>query len=234
MDAKIGDLVITPRTGKAVEIQALWYNALCVMADLAERFGDHEDRARYIAMAHLAKLSFNALFWNEDKQCLFDVVENGNRDGAVRPNQIFTVSLQHSMVDRERAAKIVEKVERELLTPVGLRSLSPNDEKYVPVYIGSPFERDSAYHQGTVWAWLIGPFIDAYRKVYPDSEGIVAQMLSGFESHLREAGVGQISEIFDADPPHAPRGCPAQAWSVAEVLRVGRTASPSPIKNSTN
>ncbi len=228
MDAKVGDNVITPRTGKPVEIQALWYNALCIMADLAERFGDAEDRSRYIAMAHLAKLSFNALFWNETEQCLFDVVENGQRDGSVRPNQIFAVSLEHSMVDRERAAKIVEKVERELLTPVGLRSLSPKDEKYVPVYVGSPLDRDSAYHQGTVWAWLIGPFIDAYRKVYPDSEARVAEMLSGFESHLREAGVGQISEIFDADPPHAPRGCPAQAWSVAELLRVGRTVSPSP------
>jgi len=219
MDAKIGDLVITPRTGKAVEIQALWYNALYVMADLAARFGDAEDHARYVAMAELAKLSFNALFWNEAEQCLFDVVENGNCDGSVRPNQIFAVSLPFSMVDRERSKTIVDKVEAELLTPVGLRSLSPTDSKYVPVYIGSPFERDSAYHQGTVWAWLIGPFVDAYRKVYPDSDERVTEILSGFKAHLTEGGVGQISEIFDADPPHAPRGCPAQAWSVAEVLR---------------
>jgi predicted glycogen debranching enzyme len=227
MDAKIGDLVVTPRTGKAVEIQALWYNALCIMADLAERFGDNEDRARYVAMADLAKLSFNALFWNEAEQCLYDVVENGNRDGSIRPNQIFAVSLPYSLLDAERAKKIVDKIEAELLTPVGLRSLSPNDEKYIPVYVGSPFERDSAYHQGTVWAWLIGPFVDAHRKVYPASEEKIVHMLSGFESHLREAGVGQISEIFDAEPRHAPRGCFAQAWSVAEVLRVGRTVSPS-------
>lgn len=220
MDAKIGDLVITPRTGKPVEIQALWYNALMTMADLAAQFGDDEDRAKYIAMADLAKLSFNAVFWNEAEQCLYDVVENGNRDGSVRPNQIFAASLHHSMLDDERARKVVDKVEAELLTPVGLRSLSPGDPKYVPVYIGSPFERDSAYHQGTVWAWLIGGFVDAYRRVYPDREGRIVEILSGFGRHLNEAGVGQISEIFDAREPHAPRGCPAQAWSVAELLRV--------------
>lgn len=222
MDAKIGDHVITPRTGKPVEIQALWYNALCTMAELAERFGDEADHTRYLAMADLAKLSFNSLFWNESEDCLYDVVENGNRDGSIRPNQIFAVSLHHSMVEEERARKIVDKVERELLTPVGLRSLSPRDEKYIPVYTGSPFERDSAYHQGTVWAWLIGPFIDAYRRVYRESDARVGELLSGFETHLSEAGLGQISEIFDADPPHAPRGCPAQAWSVAEVLRILR------------
>ncbi|MEP7149404.1 MAG: amylo-alpha-1,6-glucosidase [Acidobacteriota bacterium] len=220
MDAKIGDQVITPRIGKPVEIQALWYNALCIMAGLAKTFGDDQDRRRYIAMAELAKLSFNALFWNEEVGCLFDVVENGNRDGSVRPNQIFAVSLPYSMLDAQRSKMIVDKVEAELLTPVGLRSLSPNDPKYIPNYIGSPFERDSAYHQGTVWAWLIGPFIDAYRKVNPDSEARVTEMFSGFQLHLTEAGIGQISEIFDAEPPHAPRGCPAQAWSVAEILRM--------------
>jgi predicted glycogen debranching enzyme len=220
MDAKVGDQVITPRTGKPVEIQALWYNALCIMADLAGRFGDEQDRSRYVAMAELAKLSFNALFWNEEEQCLFDVVENGNRDGSVRPNQIFAVSLPYPILDRERWSKIVNKVGTELTTPVGLRSLSSKDPKYVPVYIGSPYERDSAYHQGTVWAWLIGPFVDAYRKVYSASDPQFAAILAGFKSHLLEAGVGQISEIFDAEPPHSPRGCPAQAWSVAEVLRV--------------
>ena len=220
MDAKIGDLVITPRTGKAVEIQALWYNALMVMADLAGKFGDDLDQVKYLSMADLAKLSFNAVFWNETEQCLYDVVENGNRDGSVRPNQIFAASLHHSMLDDDRARMVVDKVETELLTPVGLRSLSPKDPKYVPVYIGSPFDRDSAYHQGTVWAWLIGGFVDAYRRAYPEREERVKEMLSGFEDHLRNAGIGQISEIFDADPPHSPRGCPAQAWSVAELLRV--------------
>lgn len=222
MDAKIGDLVITPRTGKAVEIQALWYNALRIMADLAERFGDTQDKAKYDSMAELCKLSFNAVFWNDAEQCLYDVVENGNRDGAVRPNQIFAASLTHSMLDDDRARKVVDKVEAELLTPVGLRSLSPRDSRYVPVYIGSPFHRDSAYHQGTVWGWLIGGFVDACRRVYPGREDRIANILSGFKTHLSESGVGQISEIFDADPPHLPRGCPAQAWSVAEVLRVIR------------
>lgn len=226
MDAKIGDLVITPRTGKAVEIQALWYNALVIMAEFAAEFGDTKDEARYRAMADLCRLSFNGAFWNESEQCLFDVVENGDRDPSVRPNQVLAVSLTHSMVDSDRARKIVEKVEKELLTPVGLRSLSAHDEHYCPVYIGSPFDRDSAYHQGTVWGWLIGPFVDAYRKVNGENAATgkrVAEILSGFDAHLREAGIGQISEIFDAEPPFSPRGCFAQAWSVAEVLRVLRS-----------
>jgi len=223
MDAKIGNLVITPRTGKAVEIQALWYNALKIMADFAERFGDVEDKKKYDSIAELAKQSFNAVFWNDAENCLFDVVNNGKRDGAVRPNQIFAVSLPHSMLSIGQAQKIVEKVENELLTPFGLRSLSPKDNDYCPIYIGAPFERDSAYHQGTVWGWLIGAFVDAYRKVCPNgnkTEKRIKEILSGFEGHLTEAGIGQISEIFDADAPHSPRGCMAQAWSVAEVLRV--------------
>ena len=223
MDAKIGDLVITPRTGKPVEIQALWYNALNVMADFAQSFKDTEDEKRYRAMADLCKLSFNGSFWNEAEGCLFDVVENGDRDGSIRPNQILAVALTHTMLDAERSAKVLAKVESELLTPVGLRSLSPKDERYCPVYIGSPLARDSAYHQGTVWGWLIGPFIDAYRKVNGISKATeerVAEILSGFDSHLTEVGIGQISEIFDGDAPFKPRGCFAQAWSVAEVLRV--------------
>ncbi len=223
MDAKIGDLVITPRTGKPVEIQALWFNTLNIMADFAKAFKDTEDETRYRAMADLCKLSFNGSFWNEAEECLYDVVENGNRDASIRPNQIFAVSLPHSMLDADKSAKVLAKVESELLTPVGLRSLSPNDERYCPIYIGSPLARDSAYHQGTVWGWLIGPFVDAYRKVNGRSkvtEKRVAEILAGFESHLTEAGIGQISEIFDADAPFKPRGCFAQAWSVAEVLRV--------------
>lgn len=223
MDAKIGDLVITPRIGKPVEIQALWYNALKVMADLAERFGDKEDKSKYEAMATAAKQSFNQVFWNEAEQCLFDVVINGTRDGSVRPNQIFAVSLHHIMIKAEKARKVVEKVEAELLTPFGLRSLSPKDPQYCPVYKGSPFERDSAYHQGTVWAWLTGAFVDALRNVSvngEETETKVREILSHYDDHLSEAGLGQISEIFDADPPFVPCGCFAQAWSVAEVLRV--------------
>jgi predicted glycogen debranching enzyme len=223
MDAKIGDWVVTPRIGKPVEIQALWYNALKIMADFALKFGDEYDRQHYEAMADAAKQSFNAVFWNGAEGCLFDVVHNDKRDGSVRPNQIFAASLPYSMLSIGQAQKVVEKVEAELLTPVGLRSLSPHAKDYCPIYTGTPFERDSAYHQGTVWGWLTGAFIDAYRRVYPNgnqTEKRVEEILAGFEKHLSEAGLGQISEIFDAAAPHRPRGCPAQAWSVAEILRV--------------
>jgi predicted glycogen debranching enzyme len=223
MDAKIGDFVVTPRTGKAVEIQALWYNALCVMTDFAEKFADEKDRKIYSEMANEAKVSFNQIFWNEREECLFDVIDVDEKDASVRPNQIFAVSLPNTMLSIGRAQKIVKKVEDELLTPVGLRSLSPKDARYCPIYTGSPFERDSAYHQGTVWAWLIGAFVDAYRRVHPNgrqTENRVNEILAGFKNHLTEAGTGQISEIFDADAPHKPRGCVAQAWSIAEVLRV--------------
>jgi predicted glycogen debranching enzyme len=220
MDAKIGDLVITPRTGKPVEIQALWYNALKIMADLALRCGKQADLRRFNEMAELCKQSFNAGFWNENERCLFDVIETTQRDASVRPNQIFAASLKYSMLDEERARLVVDKVEADLLTPVGLRSLSPRDPRYCPVYIGAPFDRDSAYHQGTVWAWLIGGFVDGYRRVYPDRKDRVREIVDGFRLHLTEAGVGQISEIFDAESPHAPRGCFAQAWSVAELLRI--------------
>ncbi|MBP7376942.1 MAG: glycogen debranching enzyme N-terminal domain-containing protein [Pyrinomonadaceae bacterium] len=227
MDAKIGDLVITPRTGKAVEIQALWYNALCIMSDLAVRFGDTAQQARYSEMDEVARESFNGQFWNDDAQCLYDVIDGVERDPSVRPNQIFAVSLRHSMVDPERARKIVDKVEAELLTPVGLRSLSPLDSRYVPVYVGSPIERDSAYHQGTVWGWLIGPFVDAFRKVHskdPIADARISQILEGFDAHISGTMVGQISEIFDGEHPHKARGCAAQAWSVAELLRVNFVA----------
>ena len=220
MDAKIGDLVITPRAGKPVEIQALWFNALRIMAELASRYGDDEDASRFNAMADLAKLSFNALFWNEEENCLYDVVDNGSRDASARPNQIFAASLKYSMLDDIRARAVVDKVEAELLTPVGLRTLSPRDSKYIPYYIGSPFERDSAYHQGTVWPWLMGGFIDAYCRAYPERKGRINVILNGFRAQITEAGLGQISEIFDAEIRHTPRGCFAQAWSVAEILRV--------------
>ncbi len=226
MDAKVGDAVFTPRIGKAVEIQALWYNALCVMTDFAAKFGDRIDSEKYLEMAEKAKKSFAEVFWNDAEECLFDVISAEEKDGSVRPNQIFAVSLPHQILGSEKARKVVQKVEAELLTPVGLRSLSPKDENYHPIYTGTPFERDSAYHQGTVWAWLIGGFVDAYRKVHagePETENRVGEILKGFENHLTEAGIGQISEIFDAAAPFQPRGCPAQAWSVAEVLRVVST-----------
>jgi len=223
MDAKIGDLVVTPRTGKAVEIQALWYNALRIMANFAGTFGDEENERKYLELADKARTSFNRIFWNDAEACLFDVIDGETKDASVRPNQIFAASLPHAILTgAERARKVVERVEAELLTRFGLRSLSPKDENYRPIYTGNPFERDTAYHQGTVWAWLVGGFVDAHRRVFPENETRVQEILDGFKNHLSEAGCGQISEIFDADPTHNPRGCPAQAWSVAEILRVKR------------
>ncbi|MEQ1922828.1 MAG: amylo-alpha-1,6-glucosidase [Pyrinomonadaceae bacterium] len=223
MDAKVGDWVVTPRIGKPVEIQALWHNALCIMESFAERFGDADRQARYSEMEAICSDSFNGKFWNDTESCLYDVIDGEEKVGSVRPNQIFAVSLTNSMLDAQRARAVVKKVEAELLTPVGLRSLSPKDPNYVPIYTGSPMNRDSAYHQGTVWGWLIGHFVDAYRKVHSKdarAEKRIDEILAGLRQHLGGAAVGQVSEIFDGDPPHTPRGCPAQAWSVAELLRV--------------
>ena len=223
MDAKVGDWVVTPRRGKPVEIQALWYNALCIMEDLASSFGDEAARKRYRHMATVAHWSFNRLFWNEDLGCLYDVVNGGPPDSSIRPNQIFAVSLPHSMLSPDRARRVVEKVEEHLLTPFGLRSLAPSDPQYHGCYTGGPPDRDGAYHRGTVWSWLLGPFITAYIKVNGKSEEARRQAqawLCPLESHLAEAGLGHISEIFEGDAPHRPCGCIAQAWSVAEILRV--------------
>jgi predicted glycogen debranching enzyme len=223
MDAKVGDWVVTPRRGKPVEIQALWYNALCIIEDLASRFGDEAARKRYRHMAAAAQWSFNRLFWNEKLGCLYDVVNGGPPDPSIRPNQIFAVSLPHSMLPLDRAGSVVEKVKEHLLTPFGLRTLAQTDPQYRRRYTGGPTERDGAYHQGTVWAWLLGPFITAYIKVNGRSEEARRQAqawLSPLEYHLAEAGLGHVSEIFEGDAPHRPCGCIAQAWSVAEILRV--------------
>ena len=222
MDAKVGDWVVTPRYGKPVEIQALWYNALRVMESLAGSFGDPAAAKRYGSLAASARRSFNQKFWNETDDCLYDAVQGEERDASLRPNQIFAVSLPHGMLSRERAKRVVEKVERELLTPCGLRTLAPSDPRYVPRYQGDVRSRDAAYHQGTVWPWLLGPFLTAYLRVHRRSRQalrMATQWLANFEQHLTEAGLGQVSEIFDGDPPHTPRGCIAQAWSVAELLR---------------
>jgi predicted glycogen debranching enzyme len=223
MDAKIGGYLVTPRTGKPVEIQALWHNALRIVEQIAAQFGDEPTRARACVTADTARASFNRLFWNETANCLYDCVNDaGEPDDSVRPNQIFAVSLPHAIIDGARARAVVECVERELLTPYGLRSLSPNHPNYRGRYEGDAYARDTAYHQGTVWAWLIGHFITAYLRTHERSAASVATArgwLRNFRAHLREAGVGQISEIFDGDPPHTPRGCIAQAWSVAEILR---------------
>ena len=222
MDAKVGDWVVTPRHGKAVEIQALWYNALCVMEEFARDFSDAPARKRYAALAEHARASFNSTFWNDAEGCLYDVVEGDACDASLRPNQIFAVSLPYSMLPPDRASSVVELVQRELLTPCGLRSLAPGDPQYRPRYEGDARSRDSAYHQGTVWPWLMGPFVTAYCKVNRHSQRAreqARQWLAPLEEHLSQAGLGQIAEVFDADPPHRPAGCFAQAWSVAEILR---------------
>jgi glycogen debranching enzyme len=213
---------VTPRLGKAVEIQALWYNALKFMEELAARFGDESNGKLYRETAARARESFNKLFWNEEAAALFDVIDGDARDSSIRPNQIFAASLPFSMLSRDRALRMLETVERDLLTPYGLRSLSPHDPKYRGRYKGDSLSRDGAYHQGTVWAWLMGPFITAYTKAHDKSAEAREQArawLANFQAHLSEAGLGHISEIFDGDAPHAPQGCIAQAWSVAEVLR---------------
>jgi predicted glycogen debranching enzyme len=221
MDAKVGDWVVTPRTGKAVEIQALWYNALRVMEGLAEEFGDKANQKQYKTMAASARKSFNEQFWNEQTGCLYDVVNGDERDASIRPNQVLAISLANSMVSKARAKSILRVVERELLTPRGLRTLSPNDSRYIGRYEGDPRSRDGSYHQGTVWPWLMGPYITAYAKTFGEKAGreFATEWLRSFDDHLTEACLGQVSEIFDGDPPHTPRGCVAQAWSVAELLR---------------
>jgi len=223
MDAKVGDWVVTPRRGKPVEIQALWYNAIRIMEDFAARTGDETGRKRYNNMAALTKWSFNRLYWNEGGGYLYDVVNGGPLpDGRIRPNQIFAVSLPNSMLSPERAKRVVAVVQEHLFTPYGLRSLAPSDPQYHGRYTGDGTSRDGAYHQGTVWPWLIGPFMTAYMKVEGGSRAACMQAenwLAPLKEHLADGGLGHISESFDGDAPHRPVGCIAQAWSVAEVLR---------------
>ncbi len=216
MDAKADDWVVTPRTGKPVEVNALWVNTLRSMVRFAAIAGKETDR--YEAMAERAERGFER-FWNEERGCCFDVIDGPDGDDpSIRPNQLFAVSLRHGPMKGERAKRIVDLCEERLLTPRGLRTLDRADPAYVGRYGGNRVERDAAYHQGTVWAWLIGPFVTAHFKVYEDPAA-ARSFLAPFFEHLSEHGLGSISEIFDGDPPHKPRGCIAQAWSVAEVLR---------------
>jgi predicted glycogen debranching enzyme len=220
MDAKMDDWVVTPRRGKTVEINSLWYNALRVLADWQERDGN-DVRARTLRdLADQVRESFNRRFWYDEGGYLYDVIdgEAGN-DSTCRPNQILAFALKYPVLDRSRWRSVLHVVQTRLLTPVGLRSLDPSHPEYKPRYDGDLRARDAAYHQGTVWAWLIGPFIDAYVRVHPEAPEAAREFLLGFLSHLDAACVGSISEIFDADEPYTPRGCVAQAWSVAEVLR---------------
>lgn len=219
MDAKVGDWVVTPRHGKAVEINALWFNALMIMSDLSRKF-NFEDI--YLDLAGKVKVSFNNLFWNEEEGCLYDVVNESGKDPSIRPNQIMSAGLSYAVVEGERARSIVEKVWKELYTPYGLRTLSQDGSQYCGAYCGDIWNRDGAYHQGTVWTWPLGRFIKAYVRVNEDGAEArknAAEFVKPFIDHIKDAGIGSISEIFDGNAPYYPRGCFAQAWSVAEVLR---------------
>jgi predicted glycogen debranching enzyme len=220
MDAKVGDWVVTPRRGKAVEIIALWFNALRLLEGWLRDEG-HAGPARSLAeRAAQAQRSFNERFWNAKTGCLFDVVDGEQGDDpAIRPNQVLSISLPYPVLGHERWQPVMRVVREQLLTPVGLRSLAPGHKDYKPSYSGDLRARDAAYHQGTVWAWLIGPFVDAWLKTHPGRAAEAREFLEGFSGHLNEGCVGSISEIFDAEPPFTERGCIAQAWSVAEVLR---------------
>ena len=228
MDAKCDDWVVTPRRGKAVEINALWHNALRLTEGwLRELRG--EDAARPLKeLADRAGRSFNERFWYEEGGHLYDVIdgEGGESDPACRPNQLFAISLSHPVLDPARWEQVLNVAREQLLTPVGLRSLSPLHPDYKRTYEGDLRARDAAYHQGTVWGWLIGPFVDAWLKVYPEDRAGARRLLEGFVAHLDEACVGSISEVFDAEQPFNARGCVAQAWSVAEVLRCWAETAP--------
>jgi predicted glycogen debranching enzyme len=221
MDAKVGDWVVTPRQGKAVEINALWYNALRITAGFCRSAGQEAQASALEAEAQKTWLAFQQAFWKADGPYCYDVLGPEGPDSSLRPNQIFCLSLPFVLLEGERAAQVLAAVESHLLTPRGLRSLSPQDARYVPRYEGGVMQRDGAYHQGTVWSWLLGPYVDALVKVKGEAGKAQAlKVLQDFAPHLDEAGLGTVSEIFDAEAPHAPRGCIAQAWSVGELLRV--------------
>jgi predicted glycogen debranching enzyme len=220
MDAKCGDWVVTPRRGKAVEINALWYNALRWLERWHRDF-QNEARARQIAEhAERAYRSFNQRFWYAKDGFLYDVVDGEKGDDpSCRPNQVFALSLSHPVLDRQRWDSVMAVIQQRLLTPMGLRSLAPGEPDYKPTYHGDLRSRDAAYHQGTVWPWLIGAFIDAWIKLHPGERTAARRFLQGLADHQGEACVGSISEVADAEEPFTPRGCIAQAWSVAETLR---------------
>jgi predicted glycogen debranching enzyme len=220
MDAKCGDWVVTPRRGKAVEIEGLWYNALRLLEGWL-RDADDPLAGEVKQAADRAYHSFNERFWCPQQNGLYDVIDtpDGKDDPSCRPNQLLAISLPNPVLDPKHWRAVVETCHKRLYTPVGLRSLAPGSPDYKPKYFGDLRARDAAYHQGTVWAWLIGPFLDAWLRAFPGDVTHCREMLEGFPKHLNMACVGQISEIFDAEPPYTPRGCVAQAWSVAEVLR---------------
>jgi predicted glycogen debranching enzyme len=229
MDAKVDGWVVTPRRGKAVEINALWYNALRLLEGWLLDLRSESEAAPVRELADRARESFNRRFWIRDRGYLYDVVDGEHGDSTeCRPNQIFAISLVHPVLDPSRWASVLRVIEERLLTPMGLRSLAPGEPDYKERYYGDLRARDAAYHQGTVWAWLIGPWVDAWLRVYPEDQAGARRFLHGCVGALGEFGLGTIGEVFDAEPPYTPRGCIAQAWSVAEVLRCWvKTARPT-------
>jgi predicted glycogen debranching enzyme len=223
MDAAVDGEAVTARAGKAVEIQALWYNALRTMQLLAGNFGEVSLAEKYAEMAFEARKSFNEKFWNGESGCLFDAVAASGADASLRPNQIVAVALDFTMLDAKKSEQVVGMVQRELVTPYGLRTLARSDPRYRGVYVGDRRSRDYAYHNGTVWPWLLGPFVTAFLKKghgeFMREFALKIFLLPLFTQQIFEAGLGTLSEIFDGDAPHAARGCIAQAWSVAEPLR---------------
>jgi predicted glycogen debranching enzyme len=222
MDARVDGRVVTPRRGLAVEIQALWYNALLIGAEVARESGEPARAREWSALAGRARESFLRRFWSEELGYLADVVsEDGQGDFSLRPNQLYALGLPHVLLPRDRALRVLDAVKRHLLTPVGLRTLSPEHPAYHGRYGGPPAERDAAYHQGTVWPFLAAAYFDAVTRVHGEAGKAEArEWLDGFAAHLEEAGVGTVSEVFDGDAPHAPGGAIAQAWSVGEILRI--------------
>lgn len=221
MDAQCNNVVFTPRWGKPVEINALWYNALRILAERLKESKPKKAR-EFNTLAEKVAANFQQSFWNENGRYLYDCIRDDFKDLAIRPNQIYAVSLRHTPLQPDQQTAVVECVKTHLLTPYGLRSLAPSDPQYKGLYVGDQFSRDSAYHQGTVWSHLIGPFIDAYLRVNnftPEAANQCRDFINPLLDHLYEAGIGSVSEIFDGDAPHKPRGCFAQAWSVAETIR---------------
>jgi predicted glycogen debranching enzyme len=224
MDVKVDGYVPTPRHGKPVEINALWLNALLMLAEIEEKLAQDIHSAVILRkIADQVAGNFVKAFWNRDGGYLYDVIQGGFRDASVRPNQIFAVSLPYSALDKAQSKAVLDLVTEQLLTPYGLRSLSPRDERYCAKYTGNRWQRDCAYHQGTVWAWLIGPYCDAYAKVHGTGKAQrkeIARIIQPLLDHMDQAGLGYVAEIFDGNAPHRPVGCFAQAWSVSELLRV--------------
>jgi 4-alpha-glucanotransferase len=221
MDAKVGDYVVTPRRGKPVEINALWYNLLRALAQFLRKRND-DTADRYDQLADQARDSFRRRFIRPEVEHLADVVDGPDGDDwTLRPNQVFAVSLPYPLLESEAAKRVIDSTARALLTSYGLRSLDPDHIAYKGTYGGTPAERDSVYHQGPIWTWSMGAYVEANYRVYGD-RGAALALLRPFEHHLRDACLGSVSEILEGDPPHLPRGAVAQAWGVAEVLRVWR------------